>query len=171
MIRMTKLSDYGFILLTYMAYIDLGGQYNARDLSQATYLPLPMVSKILKVLARGGILTSHRGVKGGYSLARAPDKIKVLEIISSLEGPIAITECIGEDYDSQCLLERLCPIRVNWQRINGAVRDALENITLEEMTKPLRQHRFGPAGRAPSPTADDRAASPAVAAPAEPLPA
>lgn len=143
MIRMTKVTDYGFILLTYMAYVDVAAMYNARDLAAATQLPLPMVSKILKALSKGGILISHRGVKGGYSLARTPDKIQVLEIISSLEGPIAITECIGEDYDSKCMLERLCPIRVNWQRINHAVREALQNITLEEMTQPLKQHRIG----------------------------
>lgn len=155
MIRMTKLTDYGFILLTYIAYVDVGGQmYNARDLAEATHLPLPMVSKILKALAKGGILISHRGVKGGYSLARTPAQIQVLQIISSLEGPIAITECIGEDYDSKCMLERLCPIRVNWQRINRAVRDALEGISLDEMTQPLRQHKIGGEGRVAAPSAE-----------------
>ena len=148
MIRMTKLTDYGFILLTYMAYTEAGGMYNARDLSGATSLPRPMVSKILKTLARGGILTSHRGVKGGYSLARMADKIQVADIISALEGPIAIAECIGEGGDSRCTMERLCPVRVNWRRINQAVREALERITLDEMTQPL--HQFGLGGeRAP----------------------
>ena len=141
MIRMTKLTDYGFILLPYMAYVDVAAMYNARDLSAATHLPLPMVSKILKALSKGGILISHRGVKGGYSLARTAERILAVEIISALEGPIAITECIGADYDSQCMLERLCPIRVNWQKINRAVRDALGTITLAEMTEPLRQVR------------------------------
>jgi len=149
MIRMTKVTDYGFILLTYMAYMNVATMYNARDLSAATHLPLPMVSKILKALAKGGILISHRGVKGGYSLARAAERILAVEIISALEGPIAITECIGADYDSQCMLERLCPIRVNWQKINRAVRDALGQITLAEMTEPLHQVRLG----APAPAA------------------
>jgi FeS assembly SUF system regulator len=142
MIRMTKVTDYGFILLTYMAAMDVGGVYNARDLAQTTHLPLPMVSKILKCLARGGILTSHRGVKGGYTLARDPRQIQALQIVTALEGPIAITECIGETPESpgdgQCMIEMLCPIRVNWQRINQAVRGALEEISLEDMTQPLR---------------------------------
>ena len=140
MIRMTKLTDYGFILLTLLSYQQDGpaaAMHNARDLSRSTHLPLPMVSKILKALARGGILASHRGVKGGYNLARAPDQIKVSEIIGALEGPIAITECVTEAHVSSCTLELLCPIRVNWQRINRAVRDALDGITLEEMTRPL----------------------------------
>lgn len=150
MIRMTKVTDYGFILLTYMAAMDVHGVYNARDLAQTTHLPLPMVSKILKALARGGILKSHRGVKGGYTLARQPGEIQALQIITALEGPIAITECIGETPDApgdgQCMIELLCPIRINWQRINQAVRGALEGITLHEMTQPLRAPmRFGAA--------------------------
>lgn len=158
MIRMTKLTDYGFILLTYMAYTDVSAMYNARDLAEATHLPAPMVSKILKALAKGGIVASHRGVKGGYSLARPAAEIQVLDIISSLEGPVAITECSGEEgeaMDSQCSIERLCPIRVNWQRINRAVREALAGITLDEMTQPLRQHRIG---RAPAAVEDGAAA-------------
>lgn len=148
MIRMTKVTDYGFILLTYMAAMDARGVYNARDLAQTTHLPLPMVSKILKALARGGILTSHRGVKGGYTLARAPEDVQALQIITALEGPIAITECIGETPDApgdgSCMIEMLCPIRVNWQRINQAVRGALEGITLHEMTQPLRMPLLRP---------------------------
>lgn len=150
MIRMTKLTDYGFILLTAIAAQDAGGVYNARDLAQTTHLPLPMVSKILKALARGGILTSHRGVKGGYTLARAPEAINALAIITALEGPISITECIGEAAkaasDSHCMVGVLCPIRVNWQRINQAVRGALEAITLGEMTQPLKGMRSAECG-------------------------
>lgn len=134
MIRITKQTDYGIVLLTHLA-----GQpdrhLNAPELAAETQLPLPMVSKILKLLVREGLLVSHRGVKGGYSLTRPPGEITMAEIIGCLEGPIAITECI--DDGSDCSHERLCPVRSNWQRINAAVRGALEGITLAEMTHPL----------------------------------
>jgi len=134
MIRITKQTDYGIVLLTHLAS-QPERQLNAPELASETQLPLPMVSKILKLLVREGLLLSHRGVKGGYSLARHPGEISMAEIIAALEGPIAITECIDESSD--CSHERLCPVRSNWQRINAAVRGALEGITLAEMTHPL----------------------------------
>jgi len=134
MIRITKQTDYGIVLLTHLAAQPLR-HLNAPELASETQLPLPMVSKILKVLVREGLLLSNRGVKGGYSLARRPDEITMAEIIAALEGPIAITECI--EVSSDCSHEQLCPVRSNWQRINAAVREALDGITLAEMAMPL----------------------------------
>lgn len=134
MIRITKQTDYGIVLLTHMAS-HADRQHNAPDLAAEAHLPLPMVSKILKLLTREGVLESHRGVKGGYSLARSPQAISMAEIVAALEGPIAITECIDEEGD--CAHERLCPVRSNWHRINQALRAALEEITLAEMTQPF----------------------------------
>lgn len=134
MIRITKQTDYGIVLLTHLAS-QPDRQVNAPELSAETQLPLPMVSKILKVLVREGLLLSHRGVKGGYSLGRHPGEITMAEIIAALEGPIAITECV--DVSSDCSHEQLCSVRSNWQRINAAVRGALEGITLAEMAMPL----------------------------------
>lgn len=134
MIRITKQTDYGIVLLTQMALVPQR-QFNAPELAAEASLPLPMVSKILKQLVREGLLTSHRGVKGGYSLARPSDEISVAELIAALEGPIALTECISVEGD--CSHEPICKVRSNWQRINGAVRSALEGISLSEMARPF----------------------------------
>jgi len=131
MLRITKQSDYGIVLMTLFAGAGGGRVHSTRDLAAGAKLPLPTVSKILKALARAGLLQSHRGVKGGYRLARDPAEISVEEIIRALEGPIAITECI--DGPNECEIERTCPVRTNWQRINGAVTDALAAIRLSEM--------------------------------------
>jgi FeS assembly SUF system regulator len=135
MIRITKQTDYGIVLLTHLA-ANSDRQYNAPELAAEARLPLPMVSKILKLLARDGLLASHRGVKGGYSLARPAEEISMAEIIAALEGPIAITECVS--VDSGCSHEALCPASSNWRRINEAVRGALEGITLAEMALPRK---------------------------------
>ena len=135
MIRMTKQADYGIVLMTRMAR-QAEGLVNASELASEVQLPLPTVSKILKILGRAELLESHRGVKGGYCLAREPDAITVAEIITALDGPIAITECI-DDTPGECSQEPFCGVRANWQRINHAIRHALEDITLAEMTHPL----------------------------------
>jgi FeS assembly SUF system regulator len=130
-IRITRQTDYGIILLTFLAGRPLDLVHTARDVAEAAGLPLPMVSKILKVLAREGLLVTKRGVKGGYSLAAAPAEITLAQVIRALEGPIGMTECSSAP--GSCDREHHCPVRVNWQRISGAVRDALDKIPLSEM--------------------------------------
>jgi len=136
MLRVTKLADYGIVLMTQMACPEGQATHNARDLAREVQLPLPMVSKILKALAREGLLNSHRGIKGGYTLSKRPADVSIAEIIRALEGPIAITECTDRTH-GDCGLEQQCPTRGNWHRINLAVRDALQRITLADMVQPV----------------------------------
>src|SRR5436305_9926310 len=121
MIRLGKLSDYGLVLMSYVAKGGDQGLHTARGLAAQSKLPLPTVSKLLKVLLQSGFLASHRGIKGGYSLARDPRDISVAEIISALEGPIGLTECTT-DSTGLCDLEPSCPIKRNQQLISEVVR-------------------------------------------------
>lgn len=131
MIRITKQTDYGIVLLAHLA--GAAGQIRtAPELAAEARLPLPMVSKILKALTRSGLLDSQRGAKGGYSLSRPAEEISVEQIISSIEGPIGITECI-DDVPGECGYASVCGVRSNWNRINLAIREALEGISLAEM--------------------------------------
>ena len=134
MLRITKQTDYGIVLLTRMAQ-SREGLHTAGDLAGESHLPAPMVSKILKTLAREGILESHRGVKGGYTLKRETEEISVADIVTAIEGPIGITECI-DDTPGECGYASFCGLRSNWNQINAAIRDALEGITLAEMAPP-----------------------------------
>ncbi len=135
MIRLSKLADYGIVIMTHMAR-QPGRQHNAPEVAAQSHIPLPMASKILKSLARAGLLQSHRGVKGGYGLARPAAAISVAEVISALDGPIAVTACI-EDGPGGCEIEALCPARTNWHRINDAIRAALEGISMAEMAQTI----------------------------------
>lgn len=135
MLRVTKLADYGIVMLTFFANHQ-ESTYNARDIAKSVNLPLPVVSKVLKLLGKAGLLTSQRGTKGGYALARPPQEITVAAIIRALEGPIAVTECLGARHD--CDLERGCPVKTNWTLINKAIHSALEKITLAQMTQPMQ---------------------------------
>jgi FeS assembly SUF system regulator len=137
MLRVTKLADYGIVILTHLARRGSTSS-NARDIAREVRLPLPVVSKILKTLAQQGILESRRGIKGGYGLSRRPEEISVGEIIRALEGPIAVTEC-NDRAGGGCNLETGCAVRTNWHLINRALHQALETITLAEMTQPLRR--------------------------------
>jgi FeS assembly SUF system regulator len=136
MLRITRQTDYGIVLLTRFAALAPGSVRNARDLAQDEGLPAPMVSKILKLLARTGLLVSHRGAAGGYHLARPPTAISVAEIVTALEGPIAMTECLANAAEAgafPCSIEASCPSRPNWQRINQAIGAALDGVHLSDM--------------------------------------
>jgi FeS assembly SUF system regulator len=131
MLRITKEADYGIMLMVYMAGRPRGEIHTAREAAQWSGLPLPMVSKILRSLARGKILESHRGVSGGYSLDREPDETSVAEVIRALEGPISMVQC-GSD-PGACDQEAVCPTRVNWARISIEVENALERVPISAM--------------------------------------
>ena len=157
MLRMSRITDYGIVLLTQLAAdaSDLGVAgagsplpaddapeptvtetvQNARELATRAGLPLPVVSKILKALTREGFLISHRGARGGYALARRPETISVASIIDALEGPIALTEC-GTELHGACERESRCAVRQPWQQINREVRKTLERVRLSDLAVP-----------------------------------
>jgi len=133
---MSKLTDYGIVLMTRLAeHSQAGENCSARDLARETGLPLPVVSKILKLLSKNRLLKSQRGANGGYSLARSATDISVSEVIGAMEGPIAVTECM--DTPGDCRQEPVCPVRHNWRKINNAISSVLDAITVADMLEPL----------------------------------
>ena len=136
MLKLAKLTDYGIVLLSYMAHDPRETAQTARELADKSGLPLPTVSKVLKSLSRSGLLLSHRGKHGGYSLAREPRLISVADMLEALEGPLSLTEC-ATDAAVACDIQPSCPVQSNWKVINRAVLEALSRVTLSEMTTPV----------------------------------
>jgi FeS assembly SUF system regulator len=133
-LRISKLTDYGIVLLAHFAQLAERGDgetHNAREMAEATSLPLPVVSKILKALVQESLLVSQRGAKGGYALARPAESIPVSEIIAALEGPIALMACSAGP--GHCEVEESCRVRDPWQRINQAIAETLQRVTLAEL--------------------------------------
>jgi len=136
MLKLSKLADYATVLMTAIA-ADPERVHNGQELAERTHVPPPTVAKLLKILARGGLLESLRGAHGGYRLTRSATRITVADVILALEGPIAVTECAH--HGSGCGIESTCATRANWRLINTAIRQALEAVTLADMTLPLRR--------------------------------
>ena len=134
MFRLNRLTDYAVVVMAQMALRDKATS-TATELSRDTGVPLPTVAKVLNALARGGLILSQRGAAGGYGLSRPAGEIVVAEIIQAIEGPIALTACV-EGSTAQCDVEGLCPMRGGWDRVNQAIRTALEQVTLADMVGP-----------------------------------
>lgn len=144
MLKMSRLTDYGTMLLAQLAQPrqDL---MTAAALAQATRLGKPTVSKLLKTLTKAHLVRSVRGANGGYALARSADTISAAEIIDALEGPVAITECSVDS--GHCELAAACHVGSAWQRINRVIREALDDVSLEDLRsapQPLSRIDFHP---------------------------
>jgi Rrf2 family protein len=132
MFRLTRLTDYGILILGHLAKKPTGDLASARELAEAAGLPITTACKILKTLARHGLLVSLRGATGGYGLARRAEAISMAEIIAALEGPMALCGF----YDARAAVRdfgQQAPLGLNFELVNGAVKQALDRISLMEM--------------------------------------
>ena len=142
MLRISKLTDYGTVVLAHLAR-EPGVVSSAAEVAAATGIAVPTVSKLLKSLGRAGLVNSVRGANGGYRLARPPHEITAANVIDALEGPVSITECSSSD--SSCDYEAVCNVGSAWQRINVAIRRALDEVTLVDLQRansPVPTFRF-----------------------------
>ena len=135
MIKLSRMTDYSVVVMSQMAQ-DMSITRTAPELAAATGVPAPTVAKLLKLLLKGGLVVSWRGVNGGYALARHLDEITAADIIEALEGPVALTACV-DGSDADCGVEALCPMRGGWEKVNRAIRTALEEVTLAELSQPV----------------------------------
>lgn len=151
MLRLSKMNDYAVVVMGHMANHS-GERLTAPDIADATGIAPATVSQVLKKLNHGGLVLSQRGAHGGYSLQRGATDISVAEIVEALEGPVALTACV-DGAVGHCGVETFCPIRGGWDRVNTAMRQALESVKLADMLPPML-----PAHGAASPRTDMRTA-------------
>lgn len=157
MLRVSKIIDYGTLVLTHMA-ADPERVFSAADLASTLGLGQPVVSKVLKTLTQREIVKSTRGARGGYALSKAPEAISIADIIDALdEQPFGLTECTATP--GSCSVEADCNIRSNWQRINAIVRKTLEQVSIADMVTPAATIEF-----IPGQPSSSRLASPVPAA-------
>ena len=134
MLRLSKLADYATVIIGYLAQHPR--EASAKNIAEKTGIALPTASKLLKRLTQQQLLLARRGVKGGYQLALSPSDIYIGEIIQSLEGPIALTECSYSN--RRCSVEKHCMIRDNWRRISALIQDTLMHISVADLIQPLK---------------------------------
>ncbi len=142
MLRMSRLTDYGLVLLTHMAQGGNPAVRTAQELARCSRVPLPTVSKILKELSKAGIVASQRGRHGGYSLARPAELISVAAVIEALEGPVALTECSA--HDGACSLQPTCLAKDHWGPISRAIQRTLQRMPLSALGPRLVRLGGGP---------------------------
>ena len=130
MLRLSKLTDYAVVVLVRLSGGD--GVQTSPGIAAATGIPEPTVAKVLKALAGSGLVASQRGARGGYRLMRSLAAIPIADVITAIDGPIALTACV-DGGSGNCEAERICPVRGRWDPVNEAIQQALSAITLADM--------------------------------------
>lgn len=129
MLRIGKMADYGLLIADCLA--NESEQLTTEAIVQNTGLPDATVRKLLRLLVDAGLVSSRRGLKGGYRLKREASRITVAELIAAIEGPIGLTEC--SQVEDHCSLSPGCGQRANWNVINDLINRQLATITLADM--------------------------------------
>jgi FeS assembly SUF system regulator len=130
--RLTSLADYACVMMAAAARHAGASPLSATLLSEETGVPLPTAQKLMGRLAAAGLLTSARGHGGGFRLARPPEGISLAEIIEAVEGPIALTVC-ADDKANDCALDGHCQVKPHLNAVNGALRGALQSVSLASL--------------------------------------
>jgi Rrf2 family transcriptional regulator, cysteine metabolism repressor len=114
--------------------------------AEAEMLPLSYLEHLVAKLRGAGLVTSVRGARGGYRLARPAAEIAMLDVVQALEGPIAPMECFHEEREGRVLCsheldgDHACATKLLWTRVQGGVTNALARTTVAELVEFAAQH-------------------------------
>ncbi|HWR51299.1 MAG TPA: Rrf2 family transcriptional regulator [Bryobacteraceae bacterium] len=133
MLKLTKKADYGLIALRHLAVGPTGQSASAKEIAEAYGIPLPLLSKVLQKLARGGLLFSVQGTNGGYKLARDARLISALEAIRVIDGPIILTSCFTSH--EHCDQSVRCSVREPLRKVHERILAVLEGTTVSELAE------------------------------------
>lgn len=132
--RLSSLADYAVVMMSAAARHCGQAKVNATTLSAETGIPLPTAQKLVSRLSAAGLLESSRGTGGGFRLARPPAAISLADIVEAVEGPIEMTSCVNAERH-ECALESACQVRPHMGMVNGAVRGALQSVSLSSLAE------------------------------------
>jgi len=126
-------TDYAIRCVFYLCGLKDDGISMADEISAAMDIPKSFTAKILQKLTHAGIVTSFQGVKGGFKIARKPEKISLLDVIVVIEGPLALNVCI--DSNKECNLSSKCKIHPYWFQIRSGVENVFRDLTFDQFLK------------------------------------
>jgi len=143
MLALTKKTGYALIAMSYLARLPDDEVVSAREIAERFDVPAALLMNVLKELAAAGYVESLRGAKGGYRLSRAPEQINLAEVVTALEGPIRLAECVSGQAEDEgacdCRVMARCPILDPVHRVQRRLSDFLKTVTLAELAEPGAQ--------------------------------
>lgn len=141
MLSFTRKTEYGLIAMVHLAELPAGELISARQMAEKTRGSQSLLTNVLKDLATCGYVESVRGSRGGYRLAGDPARINVAELVTGLEGPVHLTECVvhsaESDQSGSCDMLDSCPIIGPVRLVQEKLNEVLASLTLADMVESI----------------------------------
>jgi Rrf2 family iron-sulfur cluster assembly transcriptional regulator len=135
--RLTRGADYGMRGMIYLAQLPQGQVVLVKEVANQQDVPESYLAKIFQDLSHSGLMVSHRGAKGGFSLARDPAEINLREMIEAIEGPISLLPCL--DSDPPCEQVQTCALRASMDLAQSLLLEHLEETSLQFLAERSRE--------------------------------
>lgn len=137
--RLSAKGEYGVRAMVMLALNYDSGPLPIREIGEKENISFQFLEQIFLTLRRNELINSVRGAKGGYVLARPPEKIKVGDVLRALEGTLAPVECVSEEKtkgDNSCIRSEDCLSRNIWQQLTDRMTEVLDEISLKDIITP-----------------------------------
>lgn len=136
--RISTKGHYGLRSLVDIALNQEQGPVTLNGIAERQEVSVKYLWQVINPLHVNGYLKVTRGAKGGYMLARAPEQINMLDILTTLEGPVSIIKCLTDE--TFCTRVRTCISRSVWMEVNRTIEQALAEITLKRILDDNRKN-------------------------------
>ena len=131
--ELTRATDYALRGILYLSMQPRDSLSVISEIASKMDIPEGFLARIFQNLAKSGLIRSHRGKKGGFSLSKPPAEIDMKTVIEAMEGPIHLNRCL--DGFNACGREALCPLHEVWERIQTNVTDTLAETNFEDLAR------------------------------------
>jgi Rrf2 family protein len=137
--KLSTRTRYGIRAVVELAENYGQGPVQLKMISKDQDISIKYLEQIISMLKSAGIVSSSRGAKGGYFLAKPPNQIKLIECFTCLEGPVATVECVeNKEY---CPKTKNCVARDVWAEIEKAIVAVLDSVTLQDMVDKAKKNK------------------------------
>src|SRR4029077_14151464 len=133
MFKLSKKADYGLIAVKHLATHRDVHACSANEISEEYGISSTLMAKVLQKLAHHGVVVAKHGSGGGYQLARDPEQISALDVISAIDGPVLITSCVTSH--GNCDATDRCSVREPLRRVNESIMNVLNTVTISQMSE------------------------------------
>jgi Rrf2 family protein len=133
MLKLSKKADYALIAVKHLATQQEQRASSAHEIAQEYSISATLMAKVLQTLARNGLVNARHGAAGGYQLAKPPEQISALEVISAIEGPVVITSCVSSH--GPCDATQRCSVREPLRRLNDGILQLLSELKISQLSE------------------------------------
>jgi Rrf2 family protein len=133
MFKLSKKADYGLIAVKHLAMHRQQHACSANEIAEEYGISTTLMAKVLQKLAREGVVAAKHGSSGGYQLAKAPNQISALDVISAIDGPVLITSCVTSH--GNCDATDKCSVREPLRRVNESILHVLGTVTISQLSE------------------------------------